>query len=410
MIAGVNRSGRLLEGAGYQFLLGVALLLALYSSLQWRARLGEAGDGHLGPLGIVNLVFFVGTSAGAILVRGLAHALGVRRVRPLVHLTQLVAVGGLVLAAMFVLLDLARPARLAHADHVGVPLTWDVLIAVTYFLIVAALGYLSSRPDVVAWVRAPASIRRKLKLFRVLRRSTSPAELAWERRTLKRVATAALPPALLLYAISALILSAVRVRPSWLASLIAPLFVVPTLVSGLALWTVVAGLGRARLGPAAGEEAIRRLGRALFYMIPPLGLYLFGELLIVAGAAGIEGRHIASELLVGDYTPLVLGGFVGGLLLPFALLALPRTRTPRGIGLAAALVVAGVLVARWHLIVAGAMGHAHRPSAVGGYVPGWPELLYTAQAYALALLVGAVSLRGLGTGRRMPTRRSSGSA
>ncbi len=403
MIAGVNRSDRLLEGAGYQLLLGVTLLLALYSSLHWRARLAEAGDGHLGPLGIVNLVCFIGTSAGAILARGPVHALGVRRVRPLVHLTELVAVGGLVLGTMFVLLDLARPARLAHlarAHHFDVPLTWDVLIAVAYFLIVAALGYLSSRPDVVAWVRAPASIRRKFKLFRALRRAGSPAELAWERRTLKRVATAALPTALLLYTISALILGAVRIRPSWLASLVAPLFVVPTLVSGLALWAVVAVLGRARLGPAVGEEAIRRLGRALLYLVPPLGLYLFGELLIVAGAAGAEGRHIASELLVGDYAPLVLGGFVGGVILPFALLALPRTRTLRGIGLAAALVVAGVLVARWHLIVAGAMGHAHRPSAVGGYVPGWSELSYTAQAYALALLVSAVSLRGLRTGPR----------
>lgn len=121
---------------------------------------------------------------------------------------------------------------------------------------------------------------------------------------------------------------------------------VPRLVSGLALWAVVAVLGRARLGPAVGEEAIRLLGRALLYLIPPLGLYLFGELLTVAGTAGAEGRHIAKELLVGDYAPLVLGGFVGGLILPFALLAFPRTRTPRGIGLAAALVVTGVLVVR----------------------------------------------------------------
>lgn len=69
---------------------------------------------------------------------------------------------------------------------------------------------------------------------------------------------------------------------------------------------------------------------------------------------------------------------------PFALLALPWTRTSRGIALAACLVVVGVFVARWHLVVAGALGHVHPPGASGSYVPAWPEVAHTATSYGVA--------------------------
>lgn len=134
--------------------------------------------------------------------------------------------------------------------------------------------------------------------------------------------------------------------------------------------------------------------------MPVLALYLVGELLFVP--YGEHSRHVVTEMLAGSYAPLVLAGLVGGVMTPFALLALPRTRTSRGIALAASLVVVGVFVARWHLVVAGALGHVHPPGAGGSYVPAWPEVAHTATGYGVALLMCALASRGA----RQPWRNS----
>ena len=171
----------------------------------------------------------------------------------------------------------------------------------------------------------------------------------------------------------------------------------PSLISGVALWTLVAALAGAREGGEHDGLVAARLGRALAYLTPVLALYLVGELLFVPYPEHFP--HVVREMLAGSYAPLVLAGFVGGVVTPFVLLALPRTPTPRGIALAACLVVAGVLVARWHLLVAGVLGHAHPPGSPGSYVPAWPEVAHTAASYGVALLVCALALRGA---RRTP--------
>ena len=346
--------------AACRLFLGVALLAALYAALGWRAELADTGGStrQVWPLHVANLAFFFSATAGLVLAPGLTRALGVVHQRALAAGAEALAVAGLVLAAVFVLLDLARTARVARLvrpDHFDAPITWDLLIAATYFCMVAAVGY--------------------------GRRALGPA----------LPGAASLAAALLLYAMSASILGVLGIGPGWPSVLIALVFVVPTLVAGLALWILVAALVPIGLEVQTKETIVPELGRALLRLIPVLALSLLGETLSVAQAAGGAGGHIAHELLVGDYAPFVLFGFIGGLVLPFVLLMCRRTRTVRGIGLAAVLVVGGVLAARWHLIAAGALRHAHPPGATGGYAPTWPELSSTVAGYAVALLVCASS-------------------
>lgn len=394
-----------LGGGGYRLLLGVTLPVALYAALGWRARLAGSGEYEVWPLSVVNLVFFLATIAGLILASGVVAAVGTRPPRASPRGADVIALGALVLAATLVLLDLARPARLARLvrpDHFGVPVAWDFLIAVTYFLLAFALDYLTGRRDVVASLTMRGSLKRKLEaLLALAQEAWSPARSLRERHAVTRAAGAALPAALLLYAMTASILGSMGARPGWYAALIAPIFVVPSLISGVALWTLVIALASTRAGGEHDGLVAARLGRALACLTPVLALYLVGELFFVPYREHFG--HVVREMLAGSYAPLVLAGLVGGVVTPFGLLALPRTPTPRRIALAAGLVVAGVLVARWHLVVAGVLGHAHPPGSPGSYVPAWPEVTHIAASYGVALLMCALALRAA---RRVPGEHS----
>ena len=99
-----------LLGAGVP--LAVALLAAAYAySTQLARGLGVTGlnqPAHWG-LYIVNFVFFIGLSAGGIIIASLVHAFGVRQFRPVARLAELMAISCLILATVFIVLDLGRP-------------------------------------------------------------------------------------------------------------------------------------------------------------------------------------------------------------------------------------------------------------------------------------------------------------
>src|SRR3972149_2014648 len=86
-------------GSGYYVLLGLLLALVAWwlwnlVTRQWAFGLGVTGMNTPTYWGIyiVNFVFFIGLSAGGILVASMVHALGLERFRPVRRIAQALAI------------------------------------------------------------------------------------------------------------------------------------------------------------------------------------------------------------------------------------------------------------------------------------------------------------------------------
>jgi molybdopterin-containing oxidoreductase family membrane subunit len=307
------------------------------------------------------------------------------RWRSVARAAEPAAISGLVLGAMFGLLDSIRRERGLRSGLFGAPPILDAVIVIAYFCLVVALGYAAARDTAHRFLAAATLAPWTLYPSLWLRRS--PDDVARDRCRLKIIAAAALPSALLLYAMTASTLGVVGARADWYSAFLALVLVVPVLIGGLALGTAAATLGRAVCGHQIEEGAIRGVGGLLRFWIPVLGVYLFGEFLAVTQVSEVDGLHVADEILSGRYGVVIWSALLGGLTVPLLLLTFRRTRTVEGVGIAALLVLAGLLATRWHAVVFGALGHAHLPDARGGYGLWWADLGCTVATYALGAAV-----------------------
>jgi molybdopterin-containing oxidoreductase family membrane subunit len=334
------------------FLGAVALLAASVYLRQFFLGLGVTGLDRPGYWGvyIVNFVFFIGVSAGGIIIASLVHAFGLEHFRSVARIAELMAISCLLLAVCFIILDLGRPDRLLFImlhPHPASPLFWDVTAVNAYLFISLIYGYLGTRADLVRVMHAKPRVAWFYRLLALGHTSLSPSTLRREHVLLKVLASIGLLAAVALHSVTAWIFGLQKARPGWFASIMAPLFIVSATVSGLALLTVsVVTIRRLIAHPRIEDQVIRRLGVLLAFSIPVLGYFLFAELLTAFYSAEPSVLHIFHTMMHGTYAPMFWGHLLVGLLLPLLLLLVVLGRIPRilvlGVGLIVSLIVAAV--------------------------------------------------------------------
>ncbi|MDR7522893.1 MAG: NrfD/PsrC family molybdoenzyme membrane anchor subunit [Armatimonadota bacterium] len=326
---------RVLTTAGPAYWVAVAALATVvlaagyaYITRQLAFGLGVTGLNTQVTWGlyIVNFVYFIGLSAGGIIVAALAHAAGVRRLEPVGRIAELGAISCLVLATIFITLDLGRPERLWHLliyGRPGSPLTWDVIVIILYLLTALALGYFSARRDVV---KLMALLPHRKRLYRWLalgRLDLSDAAVHRDQGILRALAVVSIPMAVALHSVTAWILGLLKAQPGWHSALIAPLFVASAVASGLALVILSTVVARALLRVPVAEEVIYSLGRVLALVLPVLGYFLFAELLTVTYARETAPAAIFYDIMQGRLAPLFWFDLVLGIVVPLGILWFP---------------------------------------------------------------------------------------
>ncbi len=349
---------------------------------------------------VVNFVFFIGLSAGGVIVASLVHAFGLDAFRPIARIAELMAISCLVLAMTFILLDLGRPDRMLFLLRHGrpqSPLIWDVAVVNGYLLISLTYGYFGTRADLVRAAEAHPRRRRLYHLLALGYLDVSPRALARDHRILRVLAIVGLVGAIALHTVTAWILGLVKARPGWYGAIMAPLFIVSATVSGLALLLASIVFCRRALGLPIPDRVVRRLGQLLALAIPVLGYFLFAELLTVLYAKEPAALRVFDEMMFGRYAFVFWANLVLGLVVPMALLAVALLARPAAadvwIGLAAALVVIGVLAERWNIVVPPLIGFSHLPYPPGQYAPTLTELSLVAGVYAVGGLLFAGAAR-----------------
>jgi molybdopterin-containing oxidoreductase family membrane subunit len=290
-------------------------------------------------------MFFVGLSAGGLIVASAGRLFGVKAFKPIIRLAVLEATVAVMLAAMFILPDLGRPERLLnialYANFTS-PMIWDIAIVIVYMAMSAFYVWLYARADLArrgSWLAFGTG--------------TSERALARDERIKSVMAWIALPAAILLHSITAWIFGLQISRGFWYSGIMAPMFVTSALVSGLALVILLAlvlrRLGRLRFG----NDLVALLGGLLAVFIAVEAFLMTAEYLTAAYPGAPEAAAI-ERLLVGEYAPLFWLEVGGGLGIPFLILAIRRFRLdPRWVAVASVIAILGIFVHRLNLILNG---------------------------------------------------------
>lgn len=297
---------------------------------------------------IFTFAFFVGLSAGGLIMASAAEVFGVKSMRPLARLGVLTAAACVLVAAMTIIPDLGNPQRvweLFRYPNWSSPLVWDVIIITAYLLFAVA------------------------DLTVMSRRGIEPSRRA---RILRGLAYAGLPAAVLLHSITAWIFGLQISRPWWNTSLMAPLFVVSAILSGTALVALVA-LAAQRFDRIQVPEETWKALAGLMAVAIAIDLFLVAcdYITILWGNVPRERAALDTILPGGSWQTLFWLEWIAGGLIPFVLFVVPGLR--RRVGLYAAacvLVLVGVYAFRIELVVGGMLRplvHLAPGNALGSY-------------------------------------------
>lgn len=324
-------------------------------------------------------MFFVGLSAGGLIVASSASVFHVAEYKKVALPAVILSTACICVAGIFVLVDLGgiqRVWRIITGFNPTSPLCWDICVICLYLVInIIYLVFMTSNKD---------DADRKVAI----------------------VSRFALPVAILVHSVTAWIFGLQLSREGWYSAIMAPLFVVSAMDSGLALLMLVLG-GLNKSGWFKTEKKLMSSLAGLLATCVAIDAFLVGcEILtmVYPGAAGAETLAIMAS---GVTAPFFWAEILLGLLIPFCILVFARNRENMGLVMFASVcIVIGVFCKRiWLLftsffmpnvygapgIISGSSASAHATgmdvwAVVGTYAPTWVEIV---------IVVGVISLGAL---------------
>lgn len=270
---------------------------------------------------ITCFMFFVGLSAGGLIVASSAHVFHIESFKRVAMPAVITSTVCICCAGAFILIDLGGIQRIwnmfVHLNFTS-PLAWDMCVITTYLVI--------NILDIV-WLRRG------------------------DERKVQMLSYVALPVAILVHSVTAWIFGLEIAKEGWYSAIMAPIFVASAMDSGLALLMCVLAASKKAGVFDCGEKLFADLARLLATFIAVDAFFIGCELLTVAypGAAG--ATELLGIMTSGATAPFFWFEILGGLLVPFLLLASAKRRQRTGVVVAAsALVMTGVLCKRAWLL------------------------------------------------------------
>lgn len=280
---------------------------------------------------ITCFMFFVGLSAGGLIVASSAHVFHIESFKRAAMPAVITSTVCICCAGAFILIDLGGIQRIwnmfVHLNFTS-PLAWDMCVITTY-LVINVLD--------IVWLRRG------------------------DERKVQMLSYVALPVAILVHSVTAWIFGLEIAKEGWYSAIMAPIFVASAMDSGLALLMCVLAASKKAGVFDCGEKLFADLARLLATFIAVDAFFIGCELLTVAypGAAG--ATELLGIMTSGATAPFFWFEILGGLLVPFLLLASAKRRQRTAVVVAAsALVMAGVLCKRvWLLFTSFSMTNVY---------------------------------------------------
>lgn len=341
---------------------------------------------------IACFMFFVGLSAGGLIVASSASVFHIAEYKKVALPAIICSTVCICCAGMFVLIDMGgiqRVWRILVGPNPTSPLVWDVCVISCYLIInIVYLVFMCSKKPGAA---------DKVSI----------------------VSRFALPIAILVHSVTAWIFG-LQVSKEWYTAIMAPIFVASAMDSGLAL-LLLALMGLNKSGVFKVENKLISSLAGLLAVCIAVDAFFIGCECLTMAYPGAKGAEALSVIAGGITAPFFWIEIIGGLLIPFLLMVFAKNRANmKLVGLACVLVVAGVFCKRiWLLFtsfyefnIAGAPGVISGSSAargasgvdvfamLGTYAPTWVEIAVVVGVVSLGALAFIVMSRMLLAGRK----------
>lgn len=344
----------------------ITLLLAIvalaFCAWAYQLRFGLGVTGMNKPvfwgMYIVTFIFFIGISAGGIAVASLSHLAGVEKFKPVSRVAEMVAIISLILAMMAIVFDLGRPDRVLHLfmyPQFNSPIIWDVSVINIYLVLCLSMLYFG--------------IKGKIKL-------------------LKTFAFISIPAFVLVHSVTAFIFCLMKSQAGWHTAILAPLFIVSALVSGLAAVTMAMTFASKFLGITCNDDTIISLGKYFKALLPILFYFFFCEYLTVGFANVPREQVVLRELFFGRYAAIFWFDIGFGIIIPFLIIISRFGKTLWGVGIASFWSFLGVFAERIDIVLPSLFHPALMNIRVPlGYTPTGVEFLLTIGLFALGTIL-----------------------
>jgi Ni/Fe-hydrogenase subunit HybB-like protein len=326
---------------------------------------------------IGNFTFLVGVAAAAVVLVIPAYIYHWKPIREIVIVGELLAISAIVMAMLFVLVDIGRPDRVWHLipgiGHMNFPsslLAWDVLVLNLYFIVNLV---------VVVHILYRAFYGRQ-----------------YDRHLVAPLVLLSIPLAVGIHTVTAFLYNGLAARPYWNASILAPQFLASAFASGPAILLILLQLLRRFTRFEIQQSAIAKIAELMAYAMF-LNLFLHGAEAFKEYYSATEHLRFTQywfEGLDGHRAMVPYAWTAVGLnLMAFLLFIVPRTRNnwiTLNIGCVATYV--GVYIEKgMGLIIPGLT-----PDTLGEiyeYYPTITELRVAAGVFAIGFLVFTLLLK-----------------
>ena len=319
-------------GKGLTVGIGVGAVLTVAGIALWAVQLSggmvQTGMRNMDSWGlyITMFMFFVGLSAGGLIISSIPRAFGMRGFGGISKVAVWTSICCTVLAIGFVVVDLGQPLRvweLFAYSNLGSPLMWDIVVLFVYLILSA----------VYLWATLRAEAGKV------------------SQRALRAVSVVALVCAVLVHSVTAWIFGLQQAHEFWHTALLAPWFVSSALVCGTALVLVVA-IALRRAGYLSLDQSyVVKLVKMLGAFVV-VDLYFFGCDLLTSGFPEAEGAEIVAMLASGPLAPFFWVEVVG-CALAAVMAFVPKLRTNPLVVVASLLAIVGIFCKRVQLLVGG---------------------------------------------------------
>lgn len=342
---------------------------------------------------IAAFVFFAGISMAGTLMSAILRVSKATWRTPITRIAESITVMALIIAGLFVIVDMGQPGRLYQLFLNGnwqSPLMWDMM-AITVYLTCSVVYLLVPMIPDLAFFRD----RLTGHVPRFQSRVYSAVSFGWtgnpvQRGSLLRAVSILMvliiPVAVSVHTVLSLVFSTTT-RVSWNSTAFGFFFVFGAIFSGLAVLIIVFAVLRRRFH--LEEYITERHFAYLGYMLAAAGMVMIyanaTEFLTKGYHATEDDLFSFRELFVTEFAPLFWFYFFGGLVLPILIVAFKRTRTITGLVIASGFAVVAMFIERYFIVVAG-MRTPLMPYEPSTYSPSWVEWSIVAAGLALFLL------------------------
>ena len=275
---------------------------------------------------ITLFMFFVGLSAGGLIISSVPRAFGIKGFGGIGKVAVMTSIAATVGAIAFVVVDLGQPLRvweLFAYSNLGSPLMWDIVVLMVYLILSC----------VYLWAQVWAE-----------KGEVSAAAL-------RAISVVALVCAVLVHSVTAWIFGLQQSHEMWHTALLAPWFVSSALVCGTGLVMCAAVALRATGYLEWGQANLVKLAKLLAVFVL-VDLYFFGCDLLTEAFPAAGGMAVVNLLVSGPLAPFFWGEIVLSVV-AIVFCAVPSLRTTPLMATAGIAAILAILCKRCQLLVGG---------------------------------------------------------